>query len=270
MLLKGFRKPILNLSLGHHHPVGIDRALQHLPPKVLSADSYRHLVDLLNDPATAKFLHHSASITELKITALHNLPPALRTAAILAMLNRIDGMPRFVDGLRFLAARAGLPFDTLATQIGGLDQPDKVVAKIRQLVDGLPLPNTLPPVDVGGFRRLDTVAEIRELAKKWQNCLADYLFSVNNGTSAIYLSDERQAACFVSRHGRQGWFLVQAKGPRNVDIAVDQLAQIYHAFADVGILPSSIVEAIKSIVVNHEWSCQADDQEEIFDHIALY
>src|SRR5450756_2460416 len=184
MLLQETRKTILNLSVGHR-PVGIGRALRRLPPKVLAAEIYRKLVDLLNDPVTAKFLHHTGSITDLLITGLHNLPPALRSAAIMAMFNRIDGMIWFVDGLQVLASRAGLRFDTLAKEIGALDQPDQVAAKIRQLVDGLPLLDTLPPVEIGGFWRLDTVAEIRDLAKNWRNCLAGYLFSVNDGTSAI-------------------------------------------------------------------------------------
>src|ERR1019366_7711023 len=50
MLLQGSRKTILNLSVGHR-PVGIDRLLSHLPPKVLTAESYRKLTDLLLVPA---------------------------------------------------------------------------------------------------------------------------------------------------------------------------------------------------------------------------
>jgi hypothetical protein len=245
MLLQGSRKTILNLSVGHR-PVGINRALHHLPPKVLTAESYRNLTDLLNDPVTAKFLHHTASITELIIAGLHNLPGALRSASIMAMFNRIDGMTRFVDGLRVLASRTGLPFDALAKEIGALDQPDQVAAHIRQVVNSLPLPATLPPVEIGGFRRLDTVAEIRELAKNWQNCLADYLFNVNDGTSAIYLSEQLEAVCFLARHGRMGWFLNQAKGPKNVDIDPDQLAEIHAAFAAAGIPPSSNIEATRT------------------------
>ena len=72
-----------------------------------------------------------------------------------------------------------------------------------------------PPAEIKGFRRLDTVAEIRELAKNWRNCLAGYLFSVNDGTSAIYLSEQLEAVCSVGRHGRMGWFLLETKGPRN-------------------------------------------------------
>jgi hypothetical protein len=245
MLLQGSRKTVLNLSVGHR-PVGIDRALHHLPPKVLTAESYRNLTDLLNDPVTAKFLHHTASITELIIAGLHNLPGALRSASIMAMFKRIDGMTRFVDGLRVLASRTGLPFDALAKEIGALDQPDQVAAHIRQVVNSLPLPATLPPVEIGGFQRLDTVAEIRELAKNWQNCLADYLFNVNDGTSAIYLSEHLEAVCFLARHGRMGWFLNQAKGPKNVDIDPDQLAEIHAAFAAAGIPPSSNIEATRT------------------------
>ena len=55
LLLSGPRNAILNLSLGHR-PVGINRVLNHLPPKVLAAESYRKLTDLLCSPATGKFL----------------------------------------------------------------------------------------------------------------------------------------------------------------------------------------------------------------------
>src|ERR1035437_8120952 len=145
ILLQESRKTILKLSVGHR-PVGIDRALRRLPPKVLAAEIYRKLVDLLDDPVPAKFLHHTGSITDLLITGIHRLPAGLRTAAIMAMFNQIDGMIWFVDGIKFLASRMGLPFEPLAHQIGALDQPDQVAAKIRQLVNRLPLLDTLQPV----------------------------------------------------------------------------------------------------------------------------
>jgi hypothetical protein len=271
ILLQGSRKTILNLSVGHR-PVGIDRVLSHLPPKVLTAESYRKLTDLLLVPATAKFLHHRTSITDQIITGLHTLPAALRTVAIMSMFNPFGRMILFVDGLRFLASRTGLPFESLTNQIGALDQPDQVAAKITQLVDGLPLPDTLPPIEIGGFRRLDAVAEIRDLAKNWQNCLADCLFNVNEGTSAIYLSNHRQAVSFLCRHGRMGWFLLQAKGPKNAAIEPHQLAQIHAAFADAGIQQSSMIEAIKSIVLTDDWPHprQAPDDDEMFDDIELH
>lgn len=190
----------------------------------------------------------------------------------MAMFNRIDEMTRFVDGLRILAMRAGLSFDLLAKEIGALDQPDQIAANIRQVVDSLPLSTTLPPPQIGGFRRLDTVAEIRDLAKKWQNCLAGYLYNVNDGSAAIYLAEPLEAVCAVGRQGRIGWVLLQAKGPRNIDIDPDQLAEIYATFSNAGIPPSSMIEAIKAILQNYQWSRrrQLPEDEEIFDDIPLY
>ena len=81
-----------------------------------------------------------------------------------------------------------------------------------------------------------------------------------------------EAVCSVGRHGRMGWFLLQTKGPRNAAIEPDQLAQIHAAFADAGIPPSSMIEAIKGIAQNDEWSrpYQGPDDDEIFNDIALY
>jgi hypothetical protein len=202
---------------------------------------------------------------------VHRLPVGLRTAAIMPMFNQVDDMSWFVDGLRVLASRAGLRFDTLAHQIGTLDQSNQVAATIRQVVDSLPLPDTLPSAEIEGFRRLDTVAEIRELAKNWRNCLAGYLFSVNDGTSAIYLSEQLEAVCSVGRHGRMGWFLVQTKGPRNADIEPNQLAKIHTAFAAAGIPEAAIIDPIESIIQTGKWSRYHPelDADENFDDIAL-
>jgi hypothetical protein len=270
VLLRGSKTAILDLSIGHH-PTGLDRALAHLPANIMAADSYRYLVGLLNDSVTAKFLHHRACINELTLRSLQSLPADLRRPAVMTMINRIDGMERFVDGLRFLASLARLPFDLLASQIASLDQPEQIVAKIRQLVENLPLPDLVLPATIGEFRRVDSIAEIRALAKNWQNCLADYLYNINEGTSAIYLSENLEVVCFLSRHGRIGWFLLQAKGPRNVDIAPDRLVQIHSVFADAGFPEGSVIEAIKSILLTDEWSHhrQAEDQDEFFHDIAL-
>jgi hypothetical protein len=128
ILLQGPKNAVLTLNVGHR-PVGIDRVLNHLPPKVLTAESYRKLTDLLLVPATAKFLHHRTSITDQIITGLHTLPAALQTVAIMSMFSPFSRMILFVDGLRFLASRTCLPFESLANQIGALDQPDQAPRK---------------------------------------------------------------------------------------------------------------------------------------------
>jgi len=270
MLLKGFRKPILNLSLGSHHPLGIDRALRQLPPKVLPAELYRKLVNLLDDPVTAKFLHHCTLIKEATLTELYGLPIELRRPAILAMFNRVEGMGRFAEGLQFLALRSGITFDVIATQIGSLDQPEQVIAKVRQIVESLSLPE-MPPTRVGTFRRLDHVAEIRAIAKNWKNCMTDFLCTINDGTGAFYLSQqsEQPAVCLVVRDGRIGWFLDEVKGPNNVDIEPQYLGQIHEAFANASIPQSFIVEAIKTLSLTKGWSERRNCHDMIADEDEL-
>ena len=74
LLLERSRQEIVETIFGYR-PTGLDRILRHLPDKVLSAHTYRKLIDLLNDGATATFLHHSKAITEAKLIGLHTLPP---------------------------------------------------------------------------------------------------------------------------------------------------------------------------------------------------
>src|SRR5476649_2348517 len=194
---------------------------------------------------------------------INRLPATLRRPAIMTMFDRIGGMIWFVDGLRLLASRLDVPFDVLANQVGALNQPDQVAAKIRQLVDSLPLPDTLPPAEIETFRRIDCVTEVRELAKKWQNCLAEYVLNINDGTSAVYLSERFQAVCFLVRQGRMGWLLLQTKGPKNIDIEPDQLAEIHDVFAAAGIPETMINDPIKRIIQTYQWLREGDNMEEI-------
>ena len=46
----------------------------------------------------------------------------------------------------------------------------------------------------------------------------------------------------------------QAKGPRNIDLPPQQLAQTYCNFAEASILQTSIIAAIKSMILTDEWS----------------
>lgn len=253
ILLQGSRSKILDVSIGRQL-IGIDRALCHLPPNVLPIETYRTLVSLLTDPVTSRFLHHRQSITKTIITGLHRLPPGLRRPAIFALFDKFDGMEEFVDGLEVLASRAQLPFDNLVTDLRGLDQRDQVIAKIAQTIDRLPFLDALPPVAIGGFRRIDTVAEIRALANQWHNCLATCLDTINDGTGAVYLSANPQAVCFLSRYGRLGWFVAQIKGPKNADLEGADLARIYKTFAASGFLKGSIIQSIKEIGLAYSWS----------------
>ena len=227
---------LVEQSIGHW-PQGLDRLLHVLPATVLSLEEYRAIPQLLSDKPTAKFLQHQRTVNGPMIAGLSALPLVLRRPAIFKLFNQLDRMDRFMHGLRFLSDLAKVPFDRLVGEIG------------------LPLPPTLPPPFIGFFRRIDRVPEIRSVAKRWHNCLADCLHSVNNGTAAVYQTEIRKspAVAFVLRFDRLGWQLNQIKGPKNIDIETSRLSPHQRAFLEAGIPTSPDVAAIKDLVLRARW-----------------
>jgi hypothetical protein len=106
-----------------------------------------------------------------------------------------EGRQAITDGLRFLVSRGASPsFETLIADLTTVNHPNQLITKMKDLVEALPLPKMLPPTLVGKARRLDRPAEIRALAKRWRNCLADYVQLIDDGGCALYLWQDRQAA----------------------------------------------------------------------------
>jgi hypothetical protein len=216
----------------------------------LAPESYRALVSLLRDRATAAHLHHCRTITEPLIIALAALPDPLRRPAVFKLLDEIDGMDRFVTGLQFLCCRAGITFDSFVEQLGSLDQTEQVRAKIVDLAEALPLPERLPDLRIGSFRRIDSIVQVRSMARAWANCLGEYLYEINEGTTLIYHCDDDQkpAAAVVARVHRLGWAVVDIKGPNNVDIGAEILSMHCEAFLAAGIPKLANVAAIRSLL----------------------
>jgi hypothetical protein len=174
----------------------------------------------------------------------------LRRPAIFRLLDEIDGMDRFVAGLHFLCDRAGMPFDRFVEEIGALDQAEQVRAKITALADRLPLPDRLPGPRIGAFHRIDDPAQIRSLARLWQNCLAEHLHEVNQGTTLIYhtAGEEGPAAGLVVRANRLGWAVLDIKGPKNSDIDPKALSLHYETFLGAGIPRLADIAAVRSLL----------------------
>ena len=251
LLIRGLPTAVLDTVFGHR-PVGLKRALDRLPVQVLPAESYRHLIELLGQPAVAKLIYHVDQIGGDYIRLLHEVPAPLRCMVAVAADDCLIKPKGLTEGLRFLAARGAAPsFDALVADLGSVRQPAQMIARIANLVRQLPLPEPMPPRFVGGARRLDGVADICRLANRWKNCLETvYLEAVNDGRAAIYLwpHDQTPAVCVVARHGRLGWALEDAAGPDNLTLAPDRLDEIHVAFAAAGIAEQCAIEAIEHVV----------------------
>lgn len=248
LLLRGRTRDILDAALGHR-PRGLKRALSNICPDVLSPDGYRNLVKVLDDPVSFRFVAHSTLIDDDDLKKLAGIPAGLRPV-LAPFWEELRG--DVASGLEFLVTRnAASSFESLVCDLKSLRQPQQISAHIKKLVDELPLPTELPPRSIGNARRLDSSGEIRDLAKRWENCLENlYLEPVNDGRCAIYLWGETQAsaACAVKRHGRLGWFLSDIRGPMNKDIDPEVLAHIRSAFGAQNIVDDGIASSLIALM----------------------
>jgi len=248
LVMGGPLAAVLDAVLGRR-PAGLKRALGHLPVGVLPRPSYRQLIELLEEPATAKLIYQVDSLQEEYLGLLHSIPAPLRRITAGAIDDLCVKPEGLVDGLRILAARGAAPsFEALVADLAAIRQPAQFLARISKLVQQLPLPELLPPVSVDAARRLDDIAEICRLAKRWKNCLADcYLDAVNECRSAIYFWPHAKtpAVCVVTRHGRLGWALEAAKGPENAELPPARLEEICCVFAAADIPKEDAIEALE-------------------------
>jgi hypothetical protein len=231
---------------------GAKRILTKLPPTILSKDSYRQLISLIGDPMSAIALHHSAKgdLSDLTIRALYELPATLRPMLVrlVPSVRRLDYLP---DGLLHLVSRGAAPtFDDLVADLASQKQPGQFTARLRGLVEGLPLPQMLPPAHVGAARRIDKPLDLRALAKGFNNCLARLTDEVSAGSCAIYLWDKANIPYLsrLIRHGRFGWVHESSLGPHNADLPTDQLRRTIAAFAEIGIPEFSATRAVERLM----------------------
>ena len=89
------------------------------------------------------------------IRVLHAVPAALRPTVVglVRFIDRLDHLP---DGLHWLASRgAAASFEALVADLAACFQPGQFIARLKALISELPLPETLPPDQIGKARRID-------------------------------------------------------------------------------------------------------------------
>jgi hypothetical protein len=259
--------------LGRELP-GTKRILTRLPSKILSREGYQALISLLSEPASAAVLRHwvDAKLSDSTLRVLYELPAPLRPVLVrlVPCVRRLDHLP---EGLRHLVSRGAAPtFDDLVTDLAAQHQPSQFVARLRTLVENLPLPQLLPPSYVSAATRIDQPEDLRVLGKIFANCLASLTAEVNAGSCAIYLWDDPDASALsrVMRHGRFGWVHESSLGPHNTELSAEHLAQTIAAFADVGIPEFTATRAVERIMRARPITRRHQERERArFEEIAL-
>jgi hypothetical protein len=135
ILFRASFREVLHRVVGRA-PAGIKRVLRRLPFAVLSRQGYLRLIELLDEPQSAKLSHHlnDTEITDSTVRVLYEVPAVLRPALaeVVRFIERIDRLDHFPDGLRWLASRgAAASFDALTADLAARAQPGQFFARLR-------------------------------------------------------------------------------------------------------------------------------------------
>ena len=236
-LFRGSLADAIDCVLGER-PLGLKRALDRLPDKILRAESYRRLVKLLQGEGDARLVYHAEALSNYSLELFSGIPNDLQHVLFRASESFLIYLEHFNNTLKLLVARGAAPdVESLVRLLASARSPRELVSRIEKLVDDLPLPEASPPPRVAEAQRIDHPRKLLGFAKSWKNCAAHYASKINEGHAAIYFwSDTKQpAACLVRRRGRLGWFVEDIKGRENSSIPANQKQAILRAFAEVGV-----------------------------------
>ena len=131
LLISGSPQQVLHCVLGRC-PTGVKRALKHLPTEVLRQQSYRLLIELLDDPDAAKILHHADQIDDMAIRVLADLPQKLRKPLASALPDWSRKLNGLTDGLQFLVSHGvGSNVDELIAQLATVTAWPQLAAMVE-------------------------------------------------------------------------------------------------------------------------------------------
>lgn len=192
-------------------PAGLRRALEHLGEIAWSPEDYRALAQLLTDPAPAKTLRHAEAITPDLVRALGALPAALREVGGVALRVTPAQAALLAEAHAVLARR--LSPEVLARRVTAWGHAPTPKALFTQVAEDFR--RELPPPPHPGTERLrplDTAAAVRDAARRYRNCLVNYLDCAVDQRTALYeWLPAPGAVVELIPDGFFGWRLDQAR-----------------------------------------------------------
>lgn len=231
------RRKMIWRILGRKPPAGLTGVLGKLRSAPMPAQSYRTLVELLYEPMARKALTHTHLVSKAMIDGLAHLPLGLR----IPKLARIVGNPE--DRARFYYALAAVRRKRPELDVAALRVSLKAVKcadDIRLWLDHLltRLPFAAPPwAGDELLRPIRGRQELREAAKRFSNCLADYMLDAALGRKFFYVW-EGEEACVVEvcPDDLVGWRIGDIEGADRRKPASETRAVIVARFARNGVL----------------------------------
>lgn len=219
-LLAGRLRGAIRLAAPSRVP-GLERALGRLGETGWSGAAYRKLLELLVDPAAAKLLRHADRIDEGAVGRLAIFPEAMGRALHLSAAMTDDAATAVAECHGAIACRSGSDVaEAAAARWAEVENEAALFEAVRE--DIYPEPPPAPFPATGRLRPLATKAELRDAARRFDNCLASRVNHAVSGWSAFYeWTGPPGAVVEISRDAIFGWRLDEAKGPNNEVLSKD-------------------------------------------------
>jgi len=216
-------------------PEGLGRALERLGEIAWAPEDYRVLIALLADPKPAKTLRHAERIDPIQVRTLGALPRPLRDAGGAAVRVGAAQAKLLAEAHALLARR--LPEAVLAERIAAWTRAPNAKALFNLVADDfrreLPKP---PHPGTEHLRPLETVAAIRDAARRYRNCLANYVDAAVDRRCAIYeWLPEPGAVIELTPDPYFGWRLDQARLENNKSVDAATRAAIVDELRGMGV-----------------------------------
>lgn len=225
---------------------GVRRVLGRIYGPVLDRHRYQEIAALLAEPNTAQVLHHVSEVTPELLTNLSTLPFTLRSHVIADAIGHIpNAAAHLVEWTEIVAARLPkLSVRDVQETVGDSCSFVDLKTRLTRLLDALPALDAPPPRVVHHAMRIDPPSAIRQLGKKFTNCLDGFVDAEIDGCNHIYhwRKGDAEAVCEVTRVGNLGWFLGSHLGPENIELDADVAVTIRAEFRAFGIHELKVVE----------------------------
>lgn len=211
-------------------PTGIEGILSRMPLPLWSPDHYRELLDLLQCRKAKQTLQHAERIESSLVGILVRLTPALRTVRVTQhvrhareaeVLSRV--LKTDTDGEQFLR--------TLAANECRVTFYRKLVEDFRRR-QGFP---TLPGIDHELVQPISDLAELRNVAIEFNNCLRVFAEEIINGSVGFYVWRGEEPAVISVRPRMYGMIVDDIRGVGNSPISADASVRVRAVFAAHGI-----------------------------------
>ena len=245
-LIEYQRDAIVAEALAGDQAQGLMRALAKAGETLWEPHDYVVFLRLLAEPMANEVLRHLDVVRPVAFAPLAELPPALRSAAVvrslptraaaadLARAFAIAVRMRQPDASARLARRWGSGGDTRA--VFQRAQEDLTPDAFRMVDHAPALPSP--------FTRVVNRKQLEALALEFQNCLADHAARIADGRMAVYAWRADVAAAIALNWDAAGWRLAEAKAPRNIDLEESQLRELVRILDAAGVRTGPSVQTL--------------------------